>query len=234
MSAPGTNAPSLDVAHRHVQNWRELHSRGYFAEHRRYQDRLHARGVEEVSRLLGLTADDTLLELGCGYGRALYHLLPRVRRVIGIDLAPEPFEEARALLGGRGEFSLHVGDGVSLRPIADASIDKAFAFTVFQHLTRVQAAAYMAEFARVLRPGGRVCVQFLTGGDTAADQADDVREQSLSYSPTQVSAMVERAGLRLTNLELAPTNHAAYFWYWMAADKPAAGRAPERFEDRAY
>jgi cyclopropane fatty-acyl-phospholipid synthase-like methyltransferase len=218
----------------HVDNWRELHNQGYFAEHRRYQDRLHARGIDEITRLLDLAPADTLLELGCGYGRALYHLLPHVARAIGIDLAPQPLEEARGILAGRGEFELHIGDGVSLRPVADESIDKAFAFTVIQHLTRAQAAAYIAEFARVLRPGGRVCVQFLTGGDTGADQSDSVREQSLSYSAAQIATMVERTGLRLTNLELGPTNHATYFWYWLCADKPAAGRAPERFEDRAY
>ncbi len=218
----------------HVANWRELHRQGYFANHRCYKDRLNVLGIEELTRLLGLAPTDTLLELGCGYGRALYHMLPHVRHAVGIDLAAEPLEEARGLLAGRGEFSLHVGDGVSLRPVADESIDKAFAFTVIQHLTRAQAAAYVAEFARVLRPGGRVCVQFLTGGDTGADQSDSVREQSLSYSAAQIATMVERAGLRLTNLELGPTNHAAYFWYWMCADKPAAGRTPERFEDRAY
>lgn len=234
MSAQAANAPATGAALRHVENWRQLHSRGYFAQHRRYRDRLHARGTDEIGRLLALTPEDTLLELGCGYGRALYHLLPRVRRAVGIDLSAEPFAEARGLLAGRGEFALHVGDGVSLRPIDDASIDKAFAFTVFQHLTRAQAAAYTAEFARVLRPGGRVCVQFLTGGDTDADQSDEVREQSLSYSAAQIAALVEGAGLRLTNLELAPTDHAAYCWYWMAADKPVAGRARERFEDRAY
>lgn len=234
MSAAQATTNQREPVQQHVANWRELHRQGYFAGHRRYQDRLHARGVAEIDRLLGLTAGDTLLELGCGYGRALYHLLPRVRCAIGIDLAPEPLDEARGLLSGRGECELHVGDGVSLRPVDDGHIDKAFAFTVIQHLTRAQAAAYIAEFARVLRPGGRVCVQFLTGGDTAAEQSAEVREQSLSYSASQIAALVEGAGLRLTNLELAPTNHAAYFWYWMAADKPAAGRAPERFEDRAY
>ncbi len=219
---------------RHVDNWRELHNQGYFADHRRYQDRLHDRGVDELTRLLSLTSADTLLELGCGYGRALYHLLPRVSHAIGIDLAPQPLDEASGILSGRGEFTLHVGDGVSLRTISDAAVDKAFAFTVFQHLTRAQAAAYMADFARVLRPGGRVCVQFLTGGDTTADQSDTVREQSLSYSAAQIADLVHSAGLRLTNLELGPTKHQTYFWYWLVADKPVSGRPPERFEDRAY
>ena len=218
----------------HVANWRELHRQGYFDNHRMYLDRLHLLGIEELTRLLALSPADTLLELGCGYGRALYHLLPMVRHAIGIDLAPEPLAEAAALLAGRGGFTLHVGDGVSLRPVTDASIDKAFAFTVFQHLTRSQSAVYMAEFARVLRPGGRVCVQFLNGGYTRAEQADSVREQSLSYSPAQIGTLVERAGLRLTSLELGPTDHADYFWYWLVADRPVGARLPEKFEDRAY
>lgn len=218
----------------HVANWRELHRQGYFANHRCYRDKLNVLGIEELTRLLEPAPTDTLLELGCGYGRALYHLLPHVRHAIGIDLAKEPLDEARGLLAGRGEFTLHVGDGVSLRPVADDCVDKAFAFTVIQHLTRAQAAAYVAEFARILRPGGRVCIQFLTGGDTTADQSDTVREQSLSYSASQIAQLVERSGLRLTHLELGPTNHATYFWYWMVADKPATNRGPERLEDRAY
>jgi cyclopropane fatty-acyl-phospholipid synthase-like methyltransferase len=219
---------------RHVENWRELHKRGYFAEHRRYQERLNSRGVSELSRLLAIRPSDVLLELGCGYGRALYHMLPRVKRAIGIDLAPEPLREAGELLTGRGKFTLHVGDGVSLRPVDDDCVDKAFAFTVIQHLTRAQATAYVAEFARVLKPGGRVCLQFLTGGDTSADQSDAVREQSLSYSASQIAHLIEGAKLRITNLELGPTNHAAYFWYWMVAEKVAVTNGEEKFEHRAY
>ena len=93
MLAARTEAPTdpITEARRVVENWRKLHDgHRYFDDHPRYQDPLHDLGVERVRDMLLPTGVDTVLEIGCGYGRLLYHLLPDVTGVVGIDLAPEP------------------------------------------------------------------------------------------------------------------------------------------------
>lgn len=206
-----------------VDAWRELHREGaYFAKHPRYQERLHRDGLDHLTRLLQLNSTDTLLEVGCGYGRLLWHLRPLVNRAIGVDLAPEPIEQARELMRGRGGADLHVVDGGALSMIPDASVDAAYAFTVFQHMTREGVDAYAREIARVLRPGGRFVAQFLEGA--GEEQIRPVAgEQSIGYRASQAAAVAERAGMIVQAVErdwLVDAYPAGYAsWVWLSARK---------------
>ena len=53
-----------------------------------------------------LRPTDEVLELGCGYGRVMLELAPRVHGIIGVDLAPDSLELGRKLGNGdpRMEF----------------------------------------------------------------------------------------------------------------------------------
>src|SRR6056297_851606 len=126
MLAARTEAPTDPIAEarRVVENWRKLHDgHRYFDDHARYQDPLHDLGVERVRNMLKPIEADTVLEIGCGYGRLLHHLLPDVSGVVGIDLAPEPLKKAEELLTARKreeqEVSLVLGDGISLDALDD-------------------------------------------------------------------------------------------------------------------
>lgn len=217
--------PDQNVAH-----WRDLHKDGaYFGHHPRYKDRLHDDGVARLTRYLTPNSTDTLLEIGCGYGRLLWHLRPLVNRVTGVDLAPEPIEQARKLMSQRGGADLHVLEGADLAPIPDASVDAVAVFTVFQHMTRAGVDAYAREIARVLKPGGRLAAQFLAG--TGEHDIEPVPgEQSIGYTASQVASVAERAGLEVHAVEREwlidayPTGIAT--WLWLSARKPSDWRLP--------
>jgi SAM-dependent methyltransferase len=54
----------------------------------------------EIEFVLGRTTPSTLaMELGCGYGRVLGRLLPRVRVAFGIDTSPSSLSMALEYLG---------------------------------------------------------------------------------------------------------------------------------------
>jgi ubiquinone/menaquinone biosynthesis C-methylase UbiE len=100
-----------------------------------------------------------LLDVGCGPGTITVDLAERVApgRVLAVDLAPEPLDEARALAGRRGtQVEFAVGDVYAL-DAADDSFDVVHAHQVLQHLTDPVAA--LREMARVCRPGGVVAVR---------------------------------------------------------------------------
>lgn len=219
-----TNAATLE---QNVGIWRTLHERGYFENHPRYQDRLHNLGVEPITCRLNLDATHTVLEIGCGYGRLLWHLVPRVARVVGIEVSPEPAEAARELLANRapGRFDVYVGDGSTLRPLDDAFIDRAVSFTVFQHLTRRGIDSYIEELGRVLKPGGLACLQFFCQPGGQNEFMDHEREQSISLTASEVAQSIEHAGLCLESIERDDLGWSgytggAYWWWWAVASKP--------------
>jgi len=87
-----------------------------------------------------------------GYGTA--HLAPVARSVVGADVSEEAIAYARTRYAApNAEFV--VADAAAL-PFADASFDTVCSFETLEHLP--DRDGYLAEVARVLRPGGAYLV----------------------------------------------------------------------------
>lgn len=98
---------------------------------------------------------DEVVEIGCGIGRLTRALAQRARRVVGIDVSKEMIERARSALVDLANVDLLVGNGSDLGGVADASMDVAYSFIVFQHIPDPAVTChYIEEIGRVLRPGG--------------------------------------------------------------------------------
>jgi len=211
--------PSVAEPVQNVSHWKRLHDEGYFASHPWYKDRLHDLGVPEICSRLDLHPTHTLLEVGCGYGRLLWHLLPKVRRVIGVDLHEQPLAEARDLLAPRGDADMRVGDGLSLNVVESGSVDRAVAFTVLQHMTHPGATEYLREMKRVLAPGGLGLVNFHDETRERRTILDRPGEQSSTTSPAQIATMAERAGITIERIERQSLDHLypgrGYLWWWL-------------------
>jgi 2-polyprenyl-6-hydroxyphenyl methylase/3-demethylubiquinone-9 3-methyltransferase len=97
---------------------------------------------------------DSVLELGCGYGRVTREIARAARRVVGIDTAPESLDLARSLEGGGSCEYLNMD-------AADLKFDEG----VFDTVVCVQNGicafgvdreVLLEEAIRVTRPGGRI------------------------------------------------------------------------------
>jgi SAM-dependent methyltransferase len=128
-------------------------------------ERFWAGGVASLDRVLGsvgaeLGPDDDVVEIGCGVGRLTREIAHRSRSVLAIDVSAGMIDAARALNGGLENVEWLVGDGRSLQPIGDESADACVSDVVFQHIPEPAITlGYVAEIARVLRPGGRAAFQ---------------------------------------------------------------------------
>ncbi|MGY1887689.1 methyltransferase domain-containing protein [Blastococcus sp. SYSU DS0753] len=114
-----------------------------------------------------------LLDVGCGPGTITVDLAARVApgRVLGLDVSPEPLDEAQAFAARAGVAVIFaVGDVYSL-DLPDASFDVVHAHQVLQHLTDPVAA--LREMARVCRPGGLIAVRDVDYAATTWFPADD-------------------------------------------------------------
>lgn len=110
----------------------------------------YRRFESEVERLIQAGGIEVLLDAGCGRTvPVLRKYLGKVPRLIGVDLVE--FTDVPA------GIEAHVSDLARL-PLGDASVDLIISRSVFEHLTEPEQV--YREFARVLRPGGRIL--FLT------------------------------------------------------------------------
>lgn len=94
----------------------------------------------------------TVLDAACGTGRHAAYLAAAGHRVIGVDSSPEMLEKARIRLP---QTDLRRGDLEAL-PLDDDSVDAAVCALALTHLPRLDKA--IAEFARVIRPGGHLVI----------------------------------------------------------------------------
>jgi trans-aconitate 2-methyltransferase len=119
------------------------------ATYHRASDVQEAR-AEELLEHLHLRGDETVLDAGCGSGRATERLLERLPRgrVIAVDFSPAMVEHARATLGDRATV-LH-SDLTELE--LEQPVDVVFSNAVF-HWVLDQDLLYARMFA-LLRPGG--------------------------------------------------------------------------------
>jgi SAM-dependent methyltransferase len=99
------------------------------------------------------------LDFGCGVGRLTQALAPSFQRVTGVDISPTMIR----LAGRLNRFPDRVRYLVNARPdlgvLPAVSFDFIYSDIALQHIPPDQSRAYIAEFLRVLRPGGLAVFQ---------------------------------------------------------------------------
>ena len=142
-----------------------------------------AGGVEALDRLLDalgveISADHVVVDIGCGLGRLTRPLAERARRVIGIDISTEMLERAQKLNADLENVEWVHGDGSSLRPVADRSVDACISHVVFRHIPDPAITLdYIRDMARVLRPGGFSAFELSNDPGAHREQSAGIRER---------------------------------------------------------
>ena len=117
---------------------------------------------DAVLDALPLGGEATVVDVGAGTGKLTRVLARRYARV----LAVEPLDGMRAILQQvEPAAEAHAGSAEKL-PLADASVDGVFAAQAFHWFATDEA---VAEFARVLRPGGVLALVWNEGDDARTD-----------------------------------------------------------------
>ena len=121
-----------------------------------YRRRDILRRREIVREALGAAPGERIADVGCGPGFYLVELLEQVGpegAVVGLDASPQMLAAAAKRCQGHENVSFEEADASSL-PVDDASFDALLTVQVLEYVLDVDAA--LAEFLRVLRPGGRL------------------------------------------------------------------------------
>ena len=135
--------------------------------------------VALMDRLELLASNRDVLDLGCGIGRLVVALSPRVRRVVGIDISARMVAEARLRCAALTNVRLVQGSGRDLAVLPDASVDTVLAADVFPYLVQVGdglSSRHLQEFSRLLRPGGGALIlNYSYRNDPEADRTEVAR-----------------------------------------------------------
>lgn len=103
----------------------------------------------------------TVLDMGCGAsGKSLYYLSIGAEKVVGVDIVPHYKEEAEAFaqeLGVADRFTFILGDALNL-PVAENTFDVVIMNDFMEHIYDPEGA--LTEALRVLKPGGRIYINF--------------------------------------------------------------------------
>ncbi|KAK1991700.1 methyltransferase domain-containing protein [Colletotrichum falcatum] len=146
-------------------------------------DTQYATGLFLLDKL-AVTPGERVLDVGCGPGNITAHIADLVASggggggiVVGVDPSPERIALAGQL--ARPSLEFHVGRAEDLSRFADASFDVIYVNSTFHWVQDQPAAA--AEFARVLRPGGRLGISGGSGDFVAVHEV--IKVDVLSRAP---------------------------------------------------
>jgi SAM-dependent methyltransferase len=173
--------------------------------------------TNEVFRGIPISADDVVVDVGCGDGGSSLFCAKRGAKVIAIDIDPQTIAGIRVRLEGQapGGFEAHVSDANPL-PLADGVATRVLCTEVLEHVDDPDQV--LRELYRIGKPGARY---LLTAPDALQEHLQErVAPPVYFQKPNHIRiiernefiAMAERAGLIVEN-----SAYYGFFWsIWWA------------------
>lgn len=175
---------------------------------------------------LGVQPGDLVLDAGAGFGRHAFELARRGADVVALDYATDEVVATRAVFGAMVEANeiaetryvgVLRGDATRI-PFTDGSFDRVITSEVLEHVQDDVGA--LAEFVRVLKPGGTFAatvptwlpekVNWMLSDEYHAPKSEGGHVRI--YSSTELKAKLRAAGLAITSTHHAHALHSPYWW----------------------
>jgi cyclopropane-fatty-acyl-phospholipid synthase len=177
--------------------------------------------LELVSSKLALTADERILDVGCGWGSFVLHAARNYGvRAVGITLSPSQAELARRRVAEAGlsdRVEIRIAD---YRELGGERFDAIASIGMVEHVGSNQIDLYAAQLAGLLEPGGRLLnhgIARLRHGDAEAGPFSE-RYVFPDAAPLHVSRVImalERAGITPQHVEGLAEDYAETLSHWI-------------------
>jgi len=175
------------------------------------------RALNDLQRLLpiGIARYPRVLDVGCGYGHSFVELARRFSPdiIFGLDADPGLIERASgAAANCRCEVRLHAANAARM-DLPDAEFDLVFCHQTFHHIVEQEVA--MAEFFRVLKPGG-----VLLFAESTRRYIHSLPIRLLFRHPMEVQKTAEQytAIIRAAGFELSDESISLPYFWWSRPD----------------
>ncbi|HLG69117.1 MAG TPA: class I SAM-dependent methyltransferase [Chloroflexota bacterium] len=163
---------------------------------------------EQAIAEMGLAPGDSVLDTGCGTGRALPFLRAAAgesARIVALDVTLEMLAQVRRL--GRADLALLVQADGERPPFRDASFDAIFAAGYMPHLSEPEGG--LRELARLTKPGGRLAIFHPIGRATLAARHGGTPSDDDILAPARLRQLLPAAGWQLGTIDDGPDRYLA-------------------------
>ena len=200
----GSNTETIAIVCRNMTNSGTIDTYQSSAEEY-YENNADRSVIEElVSQFLTAVQNATdkrsarIVDVGCGPGWESSTFAAHGHEALGIDLTPAFLQAARR------EIPTASFARMDMRRLnlATDSFDGLWSCASFLHISRDDALATLAEFHRVLRPGGVGLVSVKRGdGEMRGDTYSGDRRRFTLYQPDELRARAVDAGFTVTSVD---------------------------------
>ena len=114
--------------------------------------------LKNLIELAGVRPEDDILEFGCGVARLGLELASRCRSWTGADLSANMLATAAERLRGVDNVRLVKLQQIGLDQLETSCFDLVYSTNMLAHLDQMDRWRYVKDSFRVLRPGGRMCI----------------------------------------------------------------------------
>lgn len=97
----------------------------------------------------------SVVELACGRGRHVPQYRNAAGHVTLVDILQKNIDLCRKRFGEDGQISYYKNQGYDLRRLKDGEYTAVFSYDAMVHFELLDIYSYLADFYRVLKPGGR-------------------------------------------------------------------------------
>ncbi|WP_426203472.1 class I SAM-dependent methyltransferase [Pseudomonas sp. TWP3-1] len=166
----------------------------------------------ELYKGFPVTAEDTVLDVGCGDGGNMQFCGMRGAKLIVADIDASKIDAARQRLGETTAQSVecHVTDGNPL-PIADATATRVVSTEVLEHVD--DPAQFLAELVRVGQPGALYLLS--VPHPSSEDLQKGIAAPAYFEKPNHIRVITEEQfKLMVSESGLEIISHSQYGFYW--------------------
>lgn len=174
-----------------------------------------------LPKMFDLPQSGAALDVGCGYGRSIKWLRNIYDEVVGVDISETAINSAAEFLEDLSNVSLYVSNGSSLPAhLPRNHFDFTYAFTVFQHIPREFTLKILSDVNKVLKPGGKVVFNMISGLNEHKNDGDMGVEWAIGYSEQAVKELLKKSRLSLVKTYKWTATGLPVSWLWVLAEKP--------------
>ena len=224
---------------------RRVYSCAYFKTPDMGLDAAQEAKLDHICRKLDLKPGERLLDIGCGWGGLILHAAERYGvQAVGVTLSDDQHAYVSQQIESRGLAGRVEVRKMDYRDVPEqGGYDKIASVGMFEHVGRVNLAAYFDKIVALLKPGGLVLNHGITAATPEASGlgsgiADFVQDYVFPGGElVHVSDVLRTAsgsGLECLDAENLRLHYGKTLWHWVTRLEQHAESACRLIGDQKY